>query len=92
MKTEVTVEATFLAGAKKLPPDRRKAAATALMKFTDEPSLPSLRFRPLQKLKGFYIISSVHGDRIILRKDGDHLYAAVDVGPHDNVYRRWNRR
>ena len=57
----------------------------------EEPSLPSLRFRPLQKLKGYYIISSVHGDRIILRKDGDNVYSAVDVGPHDNVYRRWNR-
>ena len=92
MKARVSVEESFLAEARKLPPDRRKAAANALTRFATEPSLPSLKFRPLQKAKDFYIISSAHGDRIILRRDGDNLYAAVDVGPHDNVYRRWNRR
>lgn len=92
MKARVTVEKSFLDEAKKLPPDRRKAASATLTKFMTEPALTSLRFRPLERVKGFFIVSSAHGDRIILRRDGDDLYAAVDVGPHDNVYRRWNRR
>ncbi len=27
----------------------------------------------------------------IFRRDADDVYAAVDVGPHDNIYRRWDR-
>lgn len=91
MKAKVVTEDTFLVEARKLPPDRRKAVVACLSKFMLEPALPSLRFRPLQNAKDHFIISSAHGDRIILRKDGEDLYAAVDVGPHDNVYRRWNR-
>ncbi|MEH3120257.1 MAG: hypothetical protein PGN25_22420 [Methylorubrum populi] len=53
--------------------------------------MPSLRFRPLAGRVGYFIINPTRGDRIILRKDGDDLYAAVDLGPHDNVYRRWDR-
>ena len=56
-----------------------------------EPRLPSLDFRSLAGAPGYYIIDARHGDRIILRGDGEDLYAAVDVGPHDNIYRRWNR-
>lgn len=92
MKARITIEETFLDGAKKLPPDRRKAAGVALKRFAEEPALPGLKFRPLERARGYYIISSAHGDRVILRKDGEDLYAAVDVGPHDNVYRRGNRR
>ena len=92
MKARISPEATYLDAARKLPPDRKKAANAALVKFMSEPALPGLKFRPLESKKGFFIISSAHGDRIILRKDADDLYAAVDVGPHDNVYRRWNRR
>lgn len=91
MKVRVTIEATFERGLKSLPPDRRKAAGRALLKFMDEPGLTSLRFRPLGGRAGFFIISAGKGDRVILRKDADDLYAAVDAGPHDNVYRRWDR-
>lgn len=91
MKVRLTIEAGFEAGLKSLPPDRRKAAGRALLKFTEEPGLPSLRFRPLVGRLGYFIINPTRGDRIILRKDGDDLYAAVDLGPHDNVYRRWDR-
>ena len=92
MKARIVVEATFVAEARKLPPNRKKAASVALTKFMTEPQLPSLRMRPLQGKQGYFIIDSVHGDRIILRKDADDLFAAVDVGPHDNVFRRWDRR
>jgi hypothetical protein len=88
----VTPEASFLAEARRLPPNRKQAVITALDKFRKEPALPSLKFRPLEGHRGYFIINAVHGDRIILRKDADDLFAAVDVGPHDNVYRRWDRR
>lgn len=84
MKARVTPEASFLAEARRLPPNRKQAVIAALDKFRKEPSLPSLRFRPLEGHRGYFIINAVHGDR--------DLFAAVDVGPHDNVYRRWDRR
>lgn len=82
--------ARFVKALKSLPPDRADAAIRAAQKFVDQPALPSLKFRALKGLPGFFIINSAHGDRIILRKDGDD-YVAEDTGPHDNVYRRWSR-
>lgn len=91
MKLRLVPETTYIKAVERLPPDRLKAANAALIKFMETPSLPSLKFRSLQGKHGYFIISSAHGDRIILRKDAEDLYAAVDVGPHDNVYRRWRR-
>ncbi len=91
MKVQITIEQTFLNSAKKLPPDRRRAATRTLEKFMEEPKRAGLDFRPLQGAPGHFIIDSIHGDRVILRKDGPALFAAIDVGPHDNIYRRWNR-
>ncbi|XYD06699.1 hypothetical protein R1A27_15960 [Methylobacterium sp. NMS12] len=55
-------------------------------------SLPSLRFRAFEGGRpGYYLTNPNRGDRILLRKEADDLYVAVDVGPHDNVLRRWNR-
>ena len=88
---QIKVESTFERGLKSLPPDRARAAIKSLQLFIEAPNLPRLRFRELKGIKGFYIISSKGGDRIILRKDESDVYAAVDVGPHDNVYRRWSR-
>ncbi len=53
--------------------------------------LPSLDFRPLAGAAGYFIIDPHSGDRIILRKNAENDFSAVDVGPHDNLYRRWNR-
>jgi hypothetical protein len=91
MKARITIEPRFTDALKKLPPDRAKAAAQSLVKFSREPALPSLDFRPLSGRTAHYIINGKRGDRIILRRMADDHYAAVDVGPHDNVYRRWNR-
>jgi hypothetical protein len=91
MTIKVIVENSFLAGLKKLPPDRQKALCNALEKFMSAPDLPGLRFRSLGGASGYFIINGAHGDRIILRRDADETYADVDAGPHDNVYRRWNR-
>lgn len=91
MSLRLAIEASYGHGLKALPPDRRKAANAALLKFKADPSLPSLRFRPLKGRKDHFIINPTRGDRIILRRDADDLYAVIDVGPHDNVYRRWDR-
>ncbi len=92
MTVRVTPTKAFIRALKGLPPNRQDAAITALSRFQGEPALPSLKFRPLAGKPGHFIISSVHGDRIILLRDETDVYSAVDVGPHDNVYRRWNRR
>ena len=91
MKVRLTVLPSFDAGLRNLPPDRRKAAGRALVKFVEEPSLPGLRLRAFEGRAGYYLINPNRGDRILLRKEADDLYAVVDVGPHDNVLRRWNR-
>lgn len=81
----------FVKALKSLPPNRAKAAVRAVEKFIDEPSLPSLKFRQFKGLEEFFIINSVHGDRILLRKEEGGEFVAEDTGPHDNVYRRWSR-
>ena len=91
MTVRISVEETFHRALKSLPPDRQRGAALALKKFMAEPGLPSLRFRQLSGRPFHYIINPHRGDRIILRKDANDLFAAVDVGPHDNIYRRWDR-
>lgn len=91
MTVRLSVEETYLIALKSLPPDRQRGANAALGKFMRSPELPSLRFRPLEGRPGYFIINPARGDRIILRKEGDDQFAAIDVGPHDNVYRRWDR-
>lgn len=91
MKVAVVPTAAFDAGLRSLPPDRKKAAGRAILKFMEEPGLPSLRFRAFEGRAGYFLINPNRGDRILLRKDGEDRYLAIDVGPHDNVLRRWNR-
>lgn len=88
----VSPEPAFRKALRTLPPDRAEGAIAALERFIVDSSRAGLDFRALRRRAGHYIINARHGDRIILRKDGDDLFAAVDVGPHDNIYRRWNRR
>lgn len=92
MTTRVVSTKAFVKALKGLPPNRQEAAIVALTRFQNEPALPGLKFRPLAGKASHFIISSVHGDRIILFKDEVGAFQAVDVGPHDNVYRRWNRK
>lgn len=92
MIIRVIPEPDFIKALKRMSPDRRDAARETLVKFQTEPALPRLDFRALKGHPGYYIIDARRGDRIILRKDADDLFAAVDFGPHDNVYRRWDRR
>lgn len=88
----IRVEVTFEKALKSLPPHRATAAAKTLLLFTKEPGLPRLRFRALKGLEEYFIINVKHGDRIILNKIDNETYIAVDIGPHDNIYRRWDRK
>ena len=92
MTVDVSLETSFVKALKSLPPHRQKKAVNAIDKFGKTPNLSSLRLRSLENKDGYWLIDAARGDRIVLREDGGDLYAAVDVGPHDNVYRRWNRR
>jgi len=87
----LTVKKRFEDGLQGLPPNRRKSAVRALEKFIEEPRRRSLDFRPLAGVPGFFIIDPQAGDRIILQKIAEDHYSVEDVGPHDNVYRRWLR-
>lgn len=57
MTIRLSVEKTYGQGLKALPPDRRKAANAALVKFVGEPGLPSLRFRPLRGRPNHFIVN-----------------------------------
>lgn len=87
----VRVHDTFTRGLRSLPPDRARAAVSTLKLFIESPDLPRLRYRPLKGKKDHFIINGKGGDRIILRKEDGGSYAVIDVGPHDNIYRRWDR-
>lgn len=90
--TSIITEAEFEKALKSLPPDRARAAIKTLSLFMEEPTLPRFNFRALKGLEGYFIINVKHGDRIILNKIDDDTYIASDIGPHDNIYRRWNRK
>ena len=92
MTVRVTVEERFTLALKSLPHDRQKGAIRALAKFATTPNLPGLKLHILRNARNCWIIYvNDKGDRIILRKLADDHYVALDVGPHDNVYRRWDR-
>lgn len=87
----LTVQPRFEAELKRLPPHRQRAAIRALEKLQRVPPPRGLDFRSLSKAPGFFIIDPNAGDRIVLYKIDDDHFSIEDVGPHDNVYRRWNR-
>lgn len=91
MPNRITISGRFVKGLRALPPDRQRRASDALKKFMNDASIRSLDFRPLRGLQDIFIIDANSGDRIILKRIAPDIYEALDVGPHDNVYRRWNR-
>jgi hypothetical protein len=55
------------------------------------PQIPSLKFRQLKGIPSHFIINGSSGDRIILEKLSEDIFEVVDCGPHDNIYRVWDR-
>lgn len=83
----------FKAALKKLPPDRQKKAANALKTFLENPDHPSLHRHRFQSGMNLWTIrSGGRGDRIILEHIADDVFEVLDIGAHDKVYRRMNRR
>lgn len=92
MSRRIRIDKSFERALRSLPPDRQKAVSNSLTQFMQDPLPNKLDFRSLKGAQGYFIINARKGDRIILCLLEDDLYAAVDVGPHDNIYGRWNRR
>ena len=57
----------------------------------EDPKRPGLRFERLEHWENYYTIRINPGYRILLRRETDNegeIYAAVDAGPHERIYRR----
>ncbi|MDQ0316444.1 hypothetical protein [Amorphus orientalis] len=89
---KVLVTKAFAKALTSLPPDRQRGIQDRLRIFVSSQEANSLRFRPFQGLSGYFLINGKGGDRILLRQEDEDTFTAVDVGPHDTVLRRWNRR
>ncbi|KZK83019.1 hypothetical protein PsAD13_03221 [Pseudovibrio sp. Ad13] len=92
MSVELALTPLFIKRIKKLPPDRQKGVKNKLRLFMGNPQTNSLRFRVLEPFSDIFIINGKAGDRIILKRVTENEYEVLDVGVHDTVYRRWNRR
>ena len=58
----------------KLPPDVQKQARKANRLFEENPSHPSLRFKPIDKKKSRYSVRVNESYRVVGRKEGDTIY------------------
>jgi mRNA-degrading endonuclease RelE of RelBE toxin-antitoxin system len=87
----VRVDPSYHAALKNLSSDLRKRADRALEKFLENPQRKGLRFERLVGWPDYFSIRVSRSYRILLRREHDddgELFAAVDVGSHDDVYRR----
>lgn len=85
---------TFKRAFKGLPKDRQKRIERAVRNFVDDPHQPGLRFHKLPELN-VWSISSNRKDRIALEPVAgaeEETWLLLDVGAHDAIYRRLNRR
>ena len=88
------IDPGFERALRRLAPSIRKRAKDALVKFIEDHTRPGLNFERLSGWSDCYTIRINRNFRILLRReeDGDDdegpLYAAVDAGPHDLIYRR----
>jgi mRNA-degrading endonuclease RelE of RelBE toxin-antitoxin system len=91
MKLEFTPK--FNKALKRLPKDRANRIKTALKRFIEAPERTGIRLHKLEAIDAYSL--SARKDRIIMEKlenDGQETWRLLDVGAHDNVYRRANRR
>jgi len=67
----------------KLPPDVQKQARKANRLFEENPSHPSLRFKPIDKKKSRYSVKVNESYRVVGRKEGDTIYWYF-IGKHSD--------
>jgi len=88
----VTWSLEFLSALQDLDPVDSQRALAALERLARDPTHPSLHMEKLNgKAQEFKSIRASQSIRIILVQEGN-AYFAVDVGQHDEVYRRAERR
>lgn len=90
MPKQVRLTPAFTEALGKMSSGRQRMAVDRLAAFVRNPADPELRLRELRCAPGYWLINSTRGDRIILRKEADDLYAAVDVGGH-SLIDEWER-
>ncbi len=87
----IRVDPGYNRALRKFRPELRRRADDTLAKFIADPKRPSLNFERREGLPDYYTIRISQGYRILLRKETDdegELYAIVDAGSHDKIYRR----
>jgi len=86
------IDPGYIRALRRLDPQTRPRVNVALERFMMDPDHPGLGFEALfNALSGYYTIRVNRPIRILLRKEIDaigELYAVVDVGNHDAIYRR----
>jgi len=92
LTVRLRIDPGYQRGRRRLDAQDRNRADLALERFVVNPLNPILRFEALKGgLAGYHSIRASYSVRILLRREVDEtgeLFAAVDVGNHDAVYRR----
>lgn len=86
----VRVPPYFVERLRLLSESRAKHIIGRLEWFQNWPDDPKLKLRPLRCSPGHFLISSIHGDRIILRLEANGVYVAADCGGHE-IIDEWER-
>jgi hypothetical protein len=86
----IRITDSFLTALRGLSEGRRAWIIGRLEMFQANATDKVLRLRPLRCLDGHFIIDSVRYDRIILRREAEDLYAAVDCGGHE-ILEEWTK-
>lgn len=82
----------FVRAFKKLTKQQAKQTEKAITLLMTNPEINSLHFRQLKGSAVYWIANINKGDRMILAKLEDDLFELLDIGEHDAIYRKWNRR
>ncbi len=91
MMSRVRVDPRYLKSARKITAREKRQANSSLEKFLEDPARPGLNFEPIVGFPDYFTIRVNRSLRILLRREEDkdgELFAAVDIGSHDVVYRR----
>ena len=80
----------FIRSLKRLPKSRQKRVQKALIKLKSDQIDKGLRLHKLENTDHYSISAGMY-DRVIILKIDQETWRLIDVGSHDDVYRRLNR-
>lgn len=72
---------------KRLPHDMQAKVADTLATFMREPTHPGLNLEPIINRSGYYSIRINRQWRMLLRKEAENHFTAIEVGTHA-IYRK----